>query len=225
MAIWPSRPGRIHSPNERAAARRPPPRQECEDLAKGLNGQSLALTFALVALVRKSPLAVGVEARLFGGEPPMHTTNPWIAQVKQACRDGHITDAQEKCLFILLTFRGRGGLIFPSHETIAARAGPSVSTVQRALNAARACGLLRWAERRVRSGWRSLRTSNCYELLTTGQTDRGTLKGRSYLLSSAARAAARGAKEARGQPLIDAVDARRGLEEVRRRRQGALGLG
>jgi hypothetical protein len=59
-----------------------------------------------------------------------------------------------------------------------------VRTVQRALQAARGLGLVEWTERRIRAGWRSLKTSNLYRLLmpegavqqrsaTTGQFGRG----------------------------------------------------
>ena len=51
-------------------------------------------------------------------------------------------------------------LIRPSHATLAERVDCHASTVWRALQAARELGLVRWAERRVRAAWRSLRTSN-----------------------------------------------------------------
>ena len=65
----------------------------------------------------------------------------------------------------LRAYRGHGGLICPSHETLAERVDCHTSTVWRALQAARDLGLVRWTERRVRAGWRSLRTSNRYRLL------------------------------------------------------------
>jgi hypothetical protein len=54
------------------------------------------------------------------------------------------------------------GQCFPSHETIAAKADCSVSTVQRALKWARENGLIFWSHGLVRRGWRVLRTSNRY---------------------------------------------------------------
>lgn len=113
--------------------------------------------------------------------------NPWFAQVYQARRLGKLTAEHKDILHWLRTFRGHGGQIFPSHEALAARAGFSVSTVQRALKRAREAGLLHWFQRRRRVGWRSLRTSNHYVLTmpeavreaaarTTGQTDRGVVK-------------------------------------------------
>ena len=66
-------------------------------------------------------------------------------------------------------------------------AGVSVRSVQRALQAARDLGLLTWAARRIRAGWRSLSSSNIYRKLmpagrmqtcprTAGQAGRGTMK-------------------------------------------------
>jgi len=150
--------------------------------------------------------------------------SPWIAQLNRLTADGVFTDTEARCLWAVPTFRGRGGEIYPSHETIAARAKRSVSTLQRALNKARAAGIIRWTERRVRVGWRWLRTSNCYELLTTGQSDRGSLKARSYLLSSAARAASRGAKEAQGrhaEELRVLLEAAAGLPDLLKARREA----
>jgi hypothetical protein len=68
-------------------------------------------------------------------------------------------------LLTLATFRGRGGLICPAHATVAARTSLCAKTVERALHAARELGLVTWSERRVRRGWRWLRTSNAYQLL------------------------------------------------------------
>jgi hypothetical protein len=54
--------------------------------------------------------------------------------------------------------------VFSTYPTLAERVGCSVRTVQRALQAARALGLVDWAERRVRAAWRWLRASNRYVL-------------------------------------------------------------
>jgi hypothetical protein len=59
-------------------------------------------------------------------------------------------------------YNQRTGQCFPSHEAIAAKAGCSIRTVQRALNWARDKGLLHWAHGLYRTGWRVLRTSNRY---------------------------------------------------------------
>jgi hypothetical protein len=69
-------------------------------------------------------------------------------------------------LLTLQTFRGRGGLICPAHQTVADRASLKASkTVERALHAARDLGLITWSERRVRRGWRWVRTSNLCRLI------------------------------------------------------------
>jgi DNA-binding transcriptional MocR family regulator len=79
-------------------------------------------------------------------------------------RAGNLTRGYRDVLLTLATFRGAGGLICPSHATLAERAGCSVSTVQRALAMAAQLGLVSWSERRVRAGWRWLQTSNAYRL-------------------------------------------------------------
>jgi Helix-turn-helix domain len=63
-------------------------------------------------------------------------------------------------LLTLHTFRGQGSAAWPSHATLAERARCCTRTVQRALQHAQHLGLVSWAERRVRAGWRWLRTSN-----------------------------------------------------------------
>ena len=91
-------------------------------------------------------------------------TCAWTARVWQEFRAGNLTRAARDCLLTLKTYRGRGGLICPSHATLAERVDCHASTVWRALQAARDLGLVSWAERRVRAAWRSLRTSNRYWL-------------------------------------------------------------
>jgi hypothetical protein len=88
----------------------------------------------------------------------------WLVAVERAQRDGHLTTGYEKVLRKLVTFRGHGGDIHPSHATLADRAGVGERTVRRALEAGRELGLLSWTPRRVRVGWRSLRSSNRYRL-------------------------------------------------------------
>jgi DNA-binding transcriptional MocR family regulator len=89
----------------------------------------------------------------------------WRLRCWQEWRAGNLTRSARDCLLILLTFRGPGGVAWPSHETLAGRVGCSVRTVQRALAQAQHLGLVQWSERRVRAGWRWLRTSNLYRLL------------------------------------------------------------
>lgn len=119
------------------------------------------------------------------------STDPWPDRVWREFRAGTLTRAYRDVLLTLRTYRGAGGLICPSHETLAERAQCGVSTVQRALRQARRLGLVFWSERRRRCGWRWLRTSNSYTLTvpdnpidptlrplwwrarTTSQADRG----------------------------------------------------
>ena len=91
-------------------------------------------------------------------------SNPWRDRVWQEFRAGNLTRGYRDVLLTLATFRGAGGLICPSHATLADRAGCSVSTVQRALAMAARLGLVSWSERRIRAGWRWLQTSNSYQL-------------------------------------------------------------
>jgi hypothetical protein len=56
------------------------------------------------------------------------------------------------------------GSICPSHASLAQAARCHESTALRALQAARELRLVRWVGRRVRAGWRALRSSNAYEL-------------------------------------------------------------
>jgi AraC-like DNA-binding protein len=77
-------------------------------------------------------------------------------------------------LLTLATFRGAGGLICPAHATLAERTGCSVSTVRRALAQAFQLSLASWTERRIRAGWRWLRTPNAYRLaVPDGPVQRG----------------------------------------------------
>ena len=90
---------------------------------------------------------------------------PWTTRIWQEFRAGNLTRAYRDVLLTLHTFRGTGGAAWPSHETLAERARCCTKTVQRALQAARDLGLVDWAERRVRAGWRWLRTSNLYRFI------------------------------------------------------------
>jgi DNA-binding transcriptional MocR family regulator len=91
---------------------------------------------------------------------------PWTARVWAEYRAANLTRAWRDVLLTLATYRGPGGFAWPSHATLAERAKCSVRTVQRALAMAAELGLVAWTERRVRAGWRWLRTSNAYRLLT-----------------------------------------------------------
>jgi hypothetical protein len=95
-------------------------------------------------------------------------TNPWRDRVWKEFRAGNLTRAYRDVLLTLATFRGAGGLICPAHATLADRTQCSASTVRRALAQAFRVGLVSWEERRIRAGWRWLRTSNAYRLAVPG---------------------------------------------------------
>ena len=90
----------------------------------------------------------------------------WRPRVWAEFHAQNLTRASRDVLLTLATYRGPGGNAWPAHATLAARVGCSVRTVQRALARAAELGLVAWTERRVRAGWRWLRTSNVYRLLT-----------------------------------------------------------
>jgi hypothetical protein len=99
----------------------------------------------------------------------MTTKTEWDNRVEAEYQAGNLTPHYRAVLIVLLTFRGHGGRIFPSHESIASRVVQSgavrtccVRTVERALNQARDLGMLWWLPQSRREGWRRLRTSNLY---------------------------------------------------------------
>lgn len=94
----------------------------------------------------------------------MSTT--WTERVWREYRTDNLTRAHRDVMLTLATYQANGGAAWPSHQTLAERAGCCVRTVQAALRAARELGLVTWTERRVRAGWRWLRTSNVYRLLS-----------------------------------------------------------
>lgn len=92
----------------------------------------------------------------------------WKARIEIHRRAGRITDGESYVGLALLKRLGQDGRCDPSHQTLADDSGESVSTVQRALKAFRACGMTSWVRRLVRDGWRACQTSNAY-LLTLGK--------------------------------------------------------
>jgi hypothetical protein len=88
----------------------------------------------------------------------------WLGHVRRAHRDGLLTRHYRDVLIELHGYRGPGGIAWPAHATLAERAACCVRTVQRALEVARDLGLVSWSARRLRAGWRSLRSSNAYRL-------------------------------------------------------------
>ena len=91
--------------------------------------------------------------------------NDWTARIWAEFRAGNLTRAWRDALLTLATFRGHGGIICPAHATLAARTSMASKTVERALHAARDLGLITWSERRIRRGWRLIRSSNLYRLI------------------------------------------------------------
>jgi hypothetical protein len=89
----------------------------------------------------------------------------WTTRVWLEYRVGNLTRAYRDVLLTLHTYRGPGGVAWPAHETLAARACCCVRTVQRALRQAAILDLVAWHERRRRAGWRWLRTSNLYRFV------------------------------------------------------------
>lgn len=81
-------------------------------------------------------------------------------------RAGRLTRAARDVGEALVRRVGTDGQCDPSHATLAEDAACEVRTVQRATDAMRDLGLLRWQRRLVRNGWRAEQTSNAYELLT-----------------------------------------------------------
>jgi hypothetical protein len=114
-------------------------------------------------------------------------SDPWFHRVEAEHHAGNLTHAAFLVLRKLAGYFGSRAEAWPSHATLAQAAGVSVRSVQRALQAARDLGLLTWAARRIRAGWRSLSSSNIYRKLmpagrmqtcprTAGQAGRGTMK-------------------------------------------------
>jgi hypothetical protein len=95
----------------------------------------------------------------------MKQENGWANRIWQEFRAGNLTPTWRDVLTCLHGYRGAGGVAWPSHDTLADRARCDPRTVRRALEAARDLGLVAWTARRVRVGWRSLRSSNCYRFL------------------------------------------------------------
>ena len=150
----------------------------------------------------------------------------WFSRVEREFEAGNLTRAQRDVLKALGRFTGCRFGVFPSHAFLAARVKCCVRTVQRALQAARELGLVRWAAQRVRAGWRSLRASNRYVLTlpesgvgegpraprsTTGQKGRGVTEE-----------SKKTAQERRGGGLATMLEAARGLPDLLKARREAL---
>jgi hypothetical protein len=93
----------------------------------------------------------------------------WKARLEIHRRAGRITDGFSYVGLALIRRLGQDGRCDPSHQTLADDSGESLSTVKRALDAFRDCGLVFWVRRIIRDGWRAVQTSNAY-LLSLGET-------------------------------------------------------
>jgi hypothetical protein len=152
-------------------------------------------------------------------------SDPWTARVWREFHAGNLTRAFRDVLLTLRTYRGRGGSIHPSHETLAGRADCHPSTVQRALHAARDLGLVQWTERRVRAAWRCLRTSNRYWLIVpekpvspvkpTNRQNAGGGESKKKQEASGSSVAAVNAMIQAARRLPDLLAARRAVMEAR----------
>ena len=114
------------------------------------------------------------------------TAERWIPAVWAQFRTGNLTRAFRDVLLTLRTFDGSAGL-YPSHATLADKAGCAVRTVQEALRQGRALGLVSWHSGAPR------RTSNRYVLTVP----RAAVEAGARLSRIAARTAARAASLAR----------------------------
>ena len=164
----------------------------------------------------------------------------WFSRVYREYEAGNLTPLWRDVLRALGRFDACRFGIFPSHEFLAQRARCSVRTVQRALEAARALGLVEWSHQRVRASWRLLRTSNRYVLkmpagpvqpgphgpgnqgrATTGQAGRGVTQP----ITKEAAERSSGALEAMlaaARALPDLLKARREAMEARWRGEATV---
>jgi DNA-binding transcriptional MocR family regulator len=89
--------------------------------------------------------------------------------VRAHARAGTLPAKQEWIANALLKRLGEDGQCDPSYATLAADAGCSESTAERACAKLKDLGLLRWTQRLIRNGWRAEQTSNAYELVPTAE--------------------------------------------------------
>jgi hypothetical protein len=105
----------------------------------------------------------------------------WTRRVWQEWEVGNLTRTFRDALLKIRAVRAPGKPVQPSHKFLAARTGCCRKTVQRALRAAQRLSLLDWCERRIRIGWRWVRTTNDYRFMvpawpaTKGQFGPGEL--------------------------------------------------
>lgn len=133
------------------------------------------------------------------------TACQWTRRVWAEFDGGLLTRAARDVMLTLRTFRGAGGQCWPSHATLANRAACDVRTVQRALAQGRHLGLVDWIERRVRKGWRWLRTSNRYTFQTPETPIDPELKLRRRVIPATNRHSAGGAERKVNQEALKAL--------------------
>lgn len=89
----------------------------------------------------------------------------FASQIWTLTQSRQITGKAHIVLMALASFQGHKGL-FPSHESIAGRAGCSVRTVIRALETAYSLGIVERTRQRIRRAGRVVNGPNRYRLLT-----------------------------------------------------------
>ena len=88
----------------------------------------------------------------------------WRARLTMFRRARKITPLYEDIGLVMLRRLGTDGRLDPSHQTLAEDVGCDPRSVQRALIALRACGLVLWVRRLARDAWRCSQISNSYAL-------------------------------------------------------------
>jgi hypothetical protein len=99
----------------------------------------------------------------------------WKARIEIMRRAGRITADHGHVGLALLKRLGTAGRCDPSHQTLATDSGEDVSTVQRALKAFNACGMVTWVRRLRRDGSHVSQDTNAY-VLTLGEAPRPVIR-------------------------------------------------
>jgi hypothetical protein len=150
----------------------------------------------------------------------------WFSRVYREYEAGNLTPLWRDVLRALGRFDACRFGIFPSHEFLARRARCSVRTVQRALEAARALGLVDWTAQRVRASWRLLRASNRYVLKTPEGPVQPGPHGRRATTGQAGRGVTqpitKPAQERSGGTIRVMLEAARGLPDLLKARREAM---
>jgi hypothetical protein len=133
---------------------------------------------------------------------------------------GQITAKFEKVGTALLRHLSYDGRCDPAHKTLAAEAGCSTKTVERAMQRFKALGLVLWQHRIGRDGWRVYQRSNAYLLCP----------GEQVHLPPAVRPVRDRHFDAEKSskliniivPEVERIEATKALERIRAQRQAAL---